>query len=40
LLGAQFEQPMLRHAKRALRLVAAVSLLSAAAAILIQRARK
>jgi adenosylcobinamide-phosphate synthase len=39
LLGAQFEPPMLHHAKRALRLVAAVSLLSAAAAILIQRAR-
>jgi adenosylcobinamide-phosphate synthase len=40
LLGAQFEQPRLHHAKRALRLVAAVSLLSAAAAILIQRVRK
>jgi adenosylcobinamide-phosphate synthase len=40
LLGAQFEQPRLRHAKRALRLVAAVSLLSAATAILIQRVRK
>jgi adenosylcobinamide-phosphate synthase len=40
LLGEQFEQPRLHHAKRALRLVAAVSLLSAAAAILIQRIRK
>ena len=40
LLGAHFEQPMLHHVKRALRLVAAVSLLSAAAAILIQRVRK
>jgi adenosylcobinamide-phosphate synthase len=40
LLGAQFEQPRLHHAKRALGLVAGVSLLSAAAAILIQRVRK
>jgi adenosylcobinamide-phosphate synthase len=34
LLGAEFEQPTLHHAKRALRLVIAVSLLSAAAAVL------
>jgi len=40
LLGAHFEQPTLHHAKRALRLVAAVSLLSAAAAIGLQRLRK
>jgi len=40
LLGEQFEQPRLHHAKRALRLVAAVSLLSAAAAIVVQKLRK
>jgi adenosylcobinamide-phosphate synthase len=40
LLGAQFEQPMLHHAKRALWLVAAVSLLSAAAAIVVQKLKK
>jgi adenosylcobinamide-phosphate synthase len=40
LLGAQFEQPRLHHAKRALLLVTAVSLLSAATAILLQRLRK
>lgn len=34
LLGAEFEQPKLHHAKRALRLVTTVSLLSAAAAIM------
>jgi adenosylcobinamide-phosphate synthase len=36
LLGAEFEQPKLHHAKRALRLVTVVSLLSAAAAVLAQ----
>jgi adenosylcobinamide-phosphate synthase len=36
LLGAEFEQPKLHHAKRALQLVTAVSLLSAAAAVLVQ----
>jgi adenosylcobinamide-phosphate synthase len=40
LLGAEFEQPKLHHAKRALRLVTAVSLLSAAAAVLIQSWRR
>ncbi len=40
LLGAEFEQPKLRHAKRALRLVIAVSLLSAAAAVLVQSWRR
>ena len=40
LLGAEFEQPKLHHAKRALRLVVAVSLLSAAAAVVVQRLRK
>jgi adenosylcobinamide-phosphate synthase len=40
LLGAQFEQPMLHHAKRALRLITLVSLLSAAAAIVVQRLRE
>jgi adenosylcobinamide-phosphate synthase len=40
LLGAQFGPPMLHHAKRALRLVAAVSFLSAAAVIVLQRLRK
>ncbi len=34
LLGAEFERPMRRHAARALRLVAAVSLLSAVVAVL------
>jgi adenosylcobinamide-phosphate synthase len=34
LLGAEFEPPKLRHAKRAIRLVIKVSLLSAAAAVL------
>ena len=36
LLGAEFEQPKLHHAKRALRLVVAVSLLSAAAAVVVR----
>jgi adenosylcobinamide-phosphate synthase len=36
LLGAEFEPPKLRHAKRALRLVITVSLLSAAAAVLVR----
>jgi len=36
LLGPEFEQPRLRHAKRAVRLVMAVSLMSAAAAVLVQ----
>ncbi len=36
LLGAEFEQPKLHHAKRALRIVIAVSLLSAAAAIMVR----
>jgi adenosylcobinamide-phosphate synthase len=36
LLAAEFEQPTRHHAKRALRLVAAVSLLSAAAAIIVR----
>jgi adenosylcobinamide-phosphate synthase len=40
LLGAEFEQPKLHHAKRALRLVTAVSLLSAAAAVLVQTWRQ
>jgi adenosylcobinamide-phosphate synthase len=40
LLGAEFEQPMLLHAKRAIRLVTAVSLLSAVAAILVRSFRK
>jgi adenosylcobinamide-phosphate synthase len=40
LLGAEFEPPKLHHAKRALRLVVAVSLLSAAAALMLQRLRK
>ena len=35
-MGAEFEQPKLHHANRAVRLVTAVSLLSAAAAILVQ----
>ena len=40
LLGAEFEHPKLHHAKRALRLVTAVSLLSAAAATLARSARR
>jgi adenosylcobinamide-phosphate synthase len=36
LLGAEFEPPELRHAKRALRLVITVSLLSAAAAVVVR----
>jgi adenosylcobinamide-phosphate synthase len=40
LLGAQFEQPRLHHAKQAIRLVTAVSLLSAVAAILVRSFRK
>jgi adenosylcobinamide-phosphate synthase len=36
LLGAEFEQPNLHHAKRALRLVTLVSLLSSVVAVLIQ----
>jgi adenosylcobinamide-phosphate synthase len=36
LLGAEFERPMRRHAKQALRLVAAVSLLTAVAAIMLR----
>jgi adenosylcobinamide-phosphate synthase len=40
LLGAEFEQPMLRHTKQALRLVTAVSLLSAAVAVVVRRLRK
>jgi adenosylcobinamide-phosphate synthase len=40
LLGAEFEQPRLHHAKRALRLVTAVSLLTAAAAVLVQSLRR
>jgi adenosylcobinamide-phosphate synthase len=36
LLGAEFEQPLLHHAKRALRLVTAVSLLGAAVAIVVR----
>jgi adenosylcobinamide-phosphate synthase len=40
LLGEEFEQPTLLHAKRALRLVVAVSLLSAAAAIVMRHQRK
>ena len=39
-LGAEFEQPMLHHAKRAIRLVTAVSLLSAVAAILVHNFRR
>jgi adenosylcobinamide-phosphate synthase len=40
LLGAAFEQPALHHAKRALRLVTAVSLLTATAAVLVQNCRR
>jgi len=36
LLGAEFERPMRHHAKQALRLVAAVSLLTAVAAIMLR----
>jgi adenosylcobinamide-phosphate synthase len=36
LLGAEFDPPKLHHAKRALRLVAAVSLLSAGVAVLVR----
>jgi adenosylcobinamide-phosphate synthase len=36
LLGAEFERPMRHHAKQALRLVAAVSLLAAVAAIMLR----
>src|ERR1700733_12131274 len=36
LLGAEFEPPKLRHAQRALRLVITVSLLSAAAAVVVR----
>jgi adenosylcobinamide-phosphate synthase len=39
LLGAEFDPPKLIHAQRALRLVTAVSLVTAAAAVLIQRLR-
>jgi adenosylcobinamide-phosphate synthase len=38
-MGAEFEPPELHHAKRALRIVMAVSLLSSVAAILIRRTR-
>jgi adenosylcobinamide-phosphate synthase len=40
LLGAEFEQPKRHHTKRALRLVTAVSLLSAAAAVLVRSWRR
>jgi adenosylcobinamide-phosphate synthase len=40
LLGAEFQQPKLHHVKRALRLVTGVSLLSAAAAVLVQSWRR
>jgi adenosylcobinamide-phosphate synthase len=40
LLGAEFEQPKLRHAKQALRLVTAISLLSAAVAVAVRSLRK
>jgi adenosylcobinamide-phosphate synthase len=39
LLGAEFEPPKLRHAQRALRLVITVSLLSAAAAVVVRSLR-
>ncbi len=39
-LGTEFEQPKLHHAKQALRLVTAVSLLSTAAAVLVRSLRK
>jgi cobalamin biosynthesis protein CobD/CbiB len=38
-MGAEFEPPELHHAKRALRIVMAVSLLSSVVAILIRRTR-
>lgn len=40
LLGAEFEQAELHHAKRAIRLVAAVSLVSAVAAMMVRCLRK
>ena len=40
LLGEEFEQPMLHHAKQALRLVTTVSLLAAAMAIAVRSLRK
>jgi adenosylcobinamide-phosphate synthase len=40
LLGADFEQPRLHHAKQALRLVTAISLLSAAVAVALRSLRK
>ncbi len=40
LLGAEFEQPKLHHAKRGLRLVAAVSLLSVAVTVVVRALRK
>ncbi len=40
LLGAEFEQPKLHHAKQAIRLVTAVSLLSAVAAIAVRSFKK
>ncbi len=39
LLGEEFETPKLHHAKRALRLVVAVSLLGAVTAIIVRRPR-
>jgi adenosylcobinamide-phosphate synthase len=40
LLGSEFEQPGRRHAKRALRLVASVSLISAAIAVAVRSLRR
>jgi adenosylcobinamide-phosphate synthase len=40
LLGAEFEPPKARHAMQAIRLVTAVSLLSAAVAVLVRRPRR
>jgi adenosylcobinamide-phosphate synthase len=40
LLGAEFEQPKLRHAKQAVRLVTAISLLSTAVAVAVRSLRK
>ncbi len=40
LLGAEFEPPKAHHTKQALRLVTAVSLLTAAAAVLLRRPRR
>jgi adenosylcobinamide-phosphate synthase len=40
LLGAEFEQPKLHHTKQALRLVIAISLLSAAVAVVVRSLRK